>query len=89
VDSITPQHGTQAAGHEHTSGRDEDLDERHGVSIYSSSLLQVGILSSFSLSSIFLSRLVDRLVALHVATLFLLGLRVFLVAISKLMCEVC
>jgi hypothetical protein len=89
VDSIPHQHGTLATGYKLTSGRDEDLDEGRGVSVYSSSLLEEGISSSSSLSSLSLSSLVDRLVSLDLATALLLGLRVFLLAIWKLMDEVC
>jgi hypothetical protein len=89
VDSIPHQHGTQATGYKLTSGRDEDLDEGRGVSVYSSLLLEEGISSSSSLSCFSLSSLVDRLVALDLATALLLDLRVFLLAIWKLMDEVC
>ena len=90
MDSIPHQHGgTQATGYKLTSGRDEALDEGRGVSVYSSSLLEEGISSSSSLSSLSLSSLVDQLVALDLATALLLGLLVFLLTISKLMDEVC
>ena len=89
VVSIPHQDGTQATGYKLTSGQDEDLGEGHGVSVYSNSLLEEGISSSSSLSSFSLSSLVDRLVALDFATALLLGVRVFLLAISKLMDEVC
>ena len=89
MDSVPHQHGTQAKGYKLTSGRDEDLYKGRGVSVYSSSLLEEGIPSSSSLSSFALSSLVDRLVALNLATALLLGLRLFLLAISKLMDEVC
>ena len=89
MDSIPHQLGTQATGYKLTSGRDEDLGKGRGVSVYSSSLLAEGIPSSFSRCSFSLSSLVDRLVALDLATALLLGLRVFLLAISKLIDEVC
>ena len=88
MDSIPHQHGTLATGYKLTIGRDEDLDEGRGVSVYSSSLLEEGISSSSSLSSFSLSSLVDRLVALSLATALVLGLRVFLLTIWKLMDEV-
>ena len=81
VDSIPHQHGTQATGYKLTSGRDEDLDEGCGVSVYPNLLPEEGISSCSSLSSLFLSGLVDRLVACDFATSLLLGLRVFLLAI--------
>jgi len=89
VDSIPHQHGTMATGYKLTSGRDEDLDEGRGVSVYSSSLLEEGISSSSSLSSFSLSSLVDWLVGLDLATGLLRGLGVILLAIWKLMDEVC
>ena len=89
MDSIPHQHGTLATGCKLTSGRDEDLDEGRGVSVYSSSLLEEGIASSSSLSSFSLSSLVERPVALDLATALFLGLQVILLAISKLIDEVC
>jgi hypothetical protein len=65
------------------------LDEGRGVSVYSSSLLDEGIPSSSSLFYFSLSSLVEGLGALELATALLLGLRVFLLAIWKLMDEVC
>ena len=59
------------------------------VSVYSSSHLEEGMSSFDSLSSFSLSSLGDRLVALELATALLLGLQVFLLAILKLMDEVC
>jgi len=89
VNSIPHQHGTQATGYKLISGRDEDLDEGCGVSVYSSSLLEQGISSSSSLTFVSLSGLVDWLMALDLATALLLGLRMLLLAILKLMDEVC
>ena len=89
MDSIPHQHGTQATRYKLTSGRDEALDKWRGVSVYSSSLLDDGISFSSSLSSFSLSSLVDQLVAFDLATALLLGLRVFVLAISKLLHEVC
>jgi len=88
VDFIPHQPGTQATGHKLTTGRDDDLDEGAGVSLYSSSLLEE-VISSFSfLFSFCLSSLVDRLVTLGLAIAMLLGLGVFLLAILKPMDEV-
>ena len=89
MDSIPHQHGTQATGYNLTSGRDEDLDEGHGVLVYSSSLLEEVISLSSSISSFSLSSHVDWLVALDLARALLLGLRMILLAISKVMDEVC
>jgi len=88
VDSIPHQHGTQATGYKLTSGRDEDLNEGRGVSVYSSSLLEDAISSTSYISFFSWNSLVDRLVALDLATALLLGLRVFLLTISKLLDEV-
>ena len=88
MDSIPHQHGTQATGYKLTSGRDEDLNEGRGVSVYSSSLLEDAISSTSYISFFSWNSLVDRLVALDLATALLLGLRVFLLTISKLLDEV-
>ena len=87
VDSIPHQHGTQAIGYKNTSGLDEDLDDGHGVSLYSSSLLESGISSSSSKSSVSMSSLVQRLVGLDFGTILPLSLRMVLVASLKLMDE--
>jgi len=60
------------------------LDEEHGVSVFSSSVLKRGISSSSCKCSFSLKSLIDRLVAFDFATALLLGLRALYLAISKL-----
>lgn len=72
VHSIPHQHGTKATGYKPTSGHDEDLDEAHDISVYSSSLLEEGISSYSTLFSFSLISLVSRLEVLYIATAILL-----------------
>jgi len=88
VDLIPPLYGTPATVYRLAGGQDEAMDEGHGVSVYSSSLLEDGISSSFPLSSFSLIRLVNWLVALDLAPPFLMCSQVHLVAVWKLMDEV-